>query len=396
MKQQTKTKSVRKRKVVKRPVKAASVLIHAKRPVLRHFRLVKHEYTGKLMHHRHTSHLSLFVILAVLGFFLYASTTYVRATTQSGTVLIGVIVPGPAPTVGAIIKSPEDGNKFVDKLTLNISGTCAPASFVVVRDNEITAGSAACSEAGIFSVEIQLVNGENILSALNYDNLNQVGPKTPSVTISVGQADKIASVLEPVIPALPVNPSIVPGATSGISDCSDYRSATLPTGGEPHIAVVCVPRLFLPGIKQVLGIVVWGGQPPYAVSIDYDTATSEKSETDGETLLSISEPGYKTIEFSYAIPNTYKVEFMLKDKEGKTAIVNTTVQASGTTTGTTTNTTTTTTLDNILGSSWFQSPVPFYLVAVAITLGFWGGDLFDRRFNTKAVPCKRGRLKRVG
>jgi hypothetical protein len=35
------------------------------------------------------------------------------------------------------------------------------------------------------------------------------------------------------------------------------------------------------------------------------------------------------------------------------------------------------------GKPWYESPVPFYLLAIAITLGFWGGDIFDRKYGAK-------------
>jgi len=30
--------------------------------------------------------------------------------------------------------------------------------------------------------------------------------------------------------------------------------------------------------------------------------------------------------------------------------------------------------------AWLMTPVPLYILAVAITLGFWGGDIFNRNF----------------
>lgn len=42
--------------------------------------------------------------------------------------------------------------------------------------------------------------------------------------------------------------------------------------------------------------------------------------------------------------------------------------------------------------NWFNTPVPFYLLAVAITLGFWGGDLFDRKFGS-GKNCRKRKFK---
>ena len=45
-------------------------------------------------------------------------------------------------------------------------------------------------------------------------------------------------------------------------------------------------------------------------------------------------------------------------------------------------------IEEIAGVEWFNTPVPFYLLAVAVTLGFWGGDLFDRNFGERVINKK--------
>ena len=406
MKSKTKISTIKGRRLGRSKVQP-SILVHAKRPLLRHFRLIKHSYTGKLIHHRHTSHLALTAILVSFGFFLLTTGTYASAVTQSGTVSIGMIVPGPAPTVGAEITSPINGVVIKDESNIDISGTCPKDTFVVITDNKTPVGSIMCSDAGIFKVKIQLFIGDNDISALNYDNLNQAGPVTSSINVVLKKTDvppvvtptdpiTVVEPVEPIIPILPENPSIVPGASSSISDCSQYRVGVLPTGGEPHVTVVCLPRLFLPNVKQVMGFVVWGGTPPYAISIDLGNENSSETVND-VIILSLATPGYKTVEISYAAPKTYKLALSLKDEEGKAAIVNTSVQVSGQITdgGGSTIDDTDDTETTPLGISWLQSPVPFYLVAVAITLGFWIGDIFDRKFGVKQQPKFR-KLKRVG
>ena len=150
----------------------------------KHLRLVEHKHTGKLIHHRNTSHLSLAIILFLLGLFLFiTSNNTVKAQFSSGDVKVGLIVPGPAPKVGATIISPVDGTKITNKNTSEVSGTCEAGTFVVVKDNGSLVGSTSCTSAGIFILQIQLWSGNNTLSALNYDNLNQSGPETKSVNI---------------------------------------------------------------------------------------------------------------------------------------------------------------------------------------------------------------------
>jgi hypothetical protein len=367
---------------------------YAEFPVLRHFRLIEHKHTFKLIHHRHTSHLVLFVILIIVGFFLYASGGIAQAGTDSGSVLIGTIVPGPPPTIGATITNPANKTIIKDQNIITISGTCSDDSFVVIKDNELVVGSAACTSAGIFSLQIQIQLGKNILSAMNYDNLNQAGPETPPITItlkiskssSTSTTPSTTITTEPAyFPLIPDNPSIITGvpSSSTFSTCNDYKSGKLPKGGELHVTVACVPRLFLPDIKQIIGVVVWGGTPPYALSINFN------SSDNNPTLLSLKAPGYIMIPFEYAVPNTYKIQFMLVDQKKQTAIVQTTVQVSGEKQLSVSSAISNITNDLLGGKPWYESPVPFYLLAIAITLGFWGGDIFDRKYGAGYRQTKR-------
>jgi len=386
MKTKTKKVSKAKRKTSKRPLVASRkvILVHAKRSALKHFRLVENKHSFKLIHFRHTSHLALIGILLFVGFFLFASSVFVNSETNGVSVSVGVIVPGPPPTIGAVITSPLDGESYTDKNTTEVSGTCSPETFVVIKDNALIAGSTACTTAGIFVLNIQLTVGKNMLTALNYDNINQVGPSTPAVTVNAVKTVPTAS--DTFVPILPSNPSVIPGLSSSVSDdCNNYNPGNLPTGGEPHVAAVCVPRLFTPKINQVLGIIVWGGAPPYALSINF---SSDKNDV---KLVSLSKPGYITQSFNYEFPGTYKIDFKVTDNKGESAIVQTAVQVNGTpVSGAGSSATDDSSKSNpvsrvakeILNSSWFQSPVPFYLLAVAITLGFWGGDIFDRKWGS--------------
>lgn len=394
-----KTKIVKKPKVKnkKRATFVSSkkvVPIKAKLPGLRHFRLVAHKHTGKLIHHRHTSHLALLVILLVVGFFMYASGSMVRAETSNSSVLVGAIVPGPPPSVGAVITSPSDGDTIKDQNIITVSGTCADNSFVVVKDNGVTVGSAACTDAGIFSLQVQLETGKNVLSALNYDNLNQAGPVTPSVTVTATKTvvDNTPPVnneatTELVAPIIPDNPSIITGvpSSSSFSSCDDYKPGKLTTGGEPHVSIVCVPRLFLPSIKQTMGVLVWGGTPPYALYVNF----GDNNSNNNPNLMSLPAPGYKKIEFSYAVPNTYRIQFKLTDQTGKVAVVQTAVQVNGEKQSTVSSMISNITNDILGGKPWYESPVPFYLLAIAITLGFWGGDIFDRKYGAKNLHSRR-------
>lgn len=356
------------------------ILTSDKIRAVKRFKLAEHRHTGKLIHHRHTSHLALLVILFVIGLFLYASGCFVSAETISHGVSVGMIVPGPPPTVGAVITSPADGLKLIDEKTINVTGTCPIETFITIKNNGSLVGSTICTEAGVFSVKIQLVVGKNVLTALDYDNLNQAGPETATVTIEV-EFSNATSTDEEEVPILPSNPSIIPNVDDNkntnngnvaTSNCEIYQTGDLPVSSEPHVAIVCVPRTFGPNISQNLGLLAWGGTPPYAVSIDL-------GDNSDNILRSIPTAGYYKISFRYANPGTFKVDVKLTDSNNEIAIVQTAVQVNGVVDNTP-NTPIDTIVDDITKYSWFDTPVPMYLLAVAITLGFWGGDLFDRRF----------------
>lgn len=384
------------------------VIIGAKHPVVKHFRLAAHKHTGKLIHHRHTSHSVLALLLLIVGIILFNTDGAVNASgtvTKTGTVSVGLVVMGPPPTVGAVINSPQNNDIFTDKSSITVSGTCPKENFVVVKNKDLLVGSTICDSDDKFSLEIQISTGDNIISAQNYDNLNQAGPDTPNITITskkteiISPVEPVEPILEPIpTPNLPDNPSIVPGATAAAVTCENYDpSLDLPTGGEPKVSIICIPRLFLPEIQQTLGFVVWGGTPPYEISIDWgENIVATKK-------ISINEPGYRTMKFTYYSPGIREINFHLEDKLGKTTIVQTAVQVSGqiapppaTTTGKTYDqdpnvviVTGNITIDRLIGTSWFKTPVPLYLMAVAITLGFWGGDIFDRKFGAQKLKPKR-------
>lgn len=379
MKAQSKTKKANKR--TKSPARSVS-LVQTTHPVLRHFRLVDHKHTGKLIHHRHTSHAALVGLLLLVGIFMFISAGFARVQAEAGAVSIGVTVPGPAPTVGAAITSPVDGTSVTDQQAIEVTGTCAPGTFVVVQNNNELAGSTVCTDAGIFILRIQLQTGTNVLSALNYDNLNQPGPNTTLVSVNLVTTSTVAQPLQPLSSTLPIvlpsNPSIVPGVAPEVSSCDSQKGPSLPVGGEHRVAIICAPRFIQANQQYTLGFLVWGGVPPYAAEVDLGDGA------DG-TLLSIDNPGAKIVKFSYASAGVHTIVINTTDKNGRKATVQTAVQATGET-----KTPLTVLANNLIGTSWFKTPVPLYLVAVAITLGFWGGDIFDRNFGA-SKPVHRVR-----
>lgn len=339
------------------------------RSKLRSFKLVHHRHTGKLLHRRHTSHLALVCILAVVGLFIYASQAITGAVLPpiSHDVTVSAVVEGRPPTVGARITSPVNGASINFQPTFQISGTCEPYTMVVITSNNSIVGSTNCTSAGIFVLHVQLTPGVNILRARNYDGLNQPGPETPAVSVTVIGGAQLDQVVYPALPML-------------LASCDDYNAPVVSNDSAARVAVVCMPRSVNPDKKYVIGVLIWGGSSPYALDIDWGDRTDS-------TLLSLASSGFRKVEFQYAEPGMYNVSFKLKDNDGRAAFVQTSILVNGES-----PTLFSGLRDSFTRISWFETPIPLYLLAVALTLGFWAGDLFDRRFGiTKSYKKTRHR-----
>ena len=117
MKTRTKTKTRTKRKT-------------SKQSVLRHLKFAEHKHTGKLIHHRHTSHLVLIIILVFIGFFLLISDNVVQAQTNSGQVMVKAIVPDNGQTV--ITNETKTSNTpITDNIILNITWFMTPTPLYI-------------------------------------------------------------------------------------------------------------------------------------------------------------------------------------------------------------------------------------------------------------------------
>lgn len=394
-----------------RPKSRASKVKIVKTPLFRHLRLIEHKHTGKLVSHSHTSHGLLVLMLAILGFFMYISSQAVVASQQAvnSSVNISLVVPGPAPEVGATITSPKSGDRFISTLII-VNGTCKENTFVVIKVDGQLAGSTICTSAGIFILDVQIHQGKSVLSAMNYDNLNQPGPATDPVEVSYVSNNPVRLDLEDaVIPVLPDSPLLIPGLTNqigacssydyavksgqisqssvisictdtrAVENCSDYRlTKELPTVGDPHVVVVCTERYVNTKDTIKIGILAWGGKPPYALSVDWN-------DDDDNTVISIPEPAYVSVEASYSVLGVYNVKVLLTDKEGNVTNTETSLQVNGSELPQSIIEFFKSSIDK----SWFETPVPIYLIVVAITLGFWGGDLFYRHANIGQSSAKK-------
>lgn len=81
-----------------------------------------------------------------------------------------------------VIKTPEDGF-ITNESKVIVEGTSSPTTKVIVKNNDVEAASMEIGEDGKFSVEVDLNEGENILTAVSYLNDTPTGQSTPVTVI---------------------------------------------------------------------------------------------------------------------------------------------------------------------------------------------------------------------
>lgn len=309
----------------------------------KHFKILHHSHTGKMRPHEHTSYLPLALLLLLVGFCLTtftasAATPYTGP--EAGSIGISGTMPGKAPTVGAVIKTPVEGQSFADTPVV-VSGTCPKNTLVEVFKNDIFAGSSPCTDSGTFSLEIDLIIGANVLTAKVYDSLSQEGPVSNKVNVTYKPSQS---------------------STQGL--------ISLNFGGDQLlINTDAVFRGSFPKEEMSVPIDILGGRAPYAVNVQWGDSTNKVySRTDNTTFQATH---------TYAKAGTYQLSIQATDADGRVAfltvavIVNGQPDAAATAAATTQKT-------NLLLMLW-----PLYAAVFAMTLSFWIGEWREKRMLVK-------------
>jgi len=189
-------------------------------------------------------------ILVTLLLFIFSGTLVpatLQAQSQSGDGSIGIEgqISADPPDTAATISSPAPGSVF-SNTPITVTGLCPGTTLVKVFANGVFVGSAQCT-SGSYSLQIDLFNGVNDLVAIVFDELDQQGPSSNTVSVSYEGAQG-ASPIERIT-----------------------LSSNFARKGEN------------PGDTLNWPIVVSGGVGPYAVSVNWG---------DGEeSLISVQNPG---------------------------------------------------------------------------------------------------------
>lgn len=385
-------KTIKNKKINKAPKVTRGILAY--HIVASLVSIAPYHHTGRTIHRRHTSHGVLFVALLLTGILLFNNLGALRAygLTSGGSQTVSVNVLGKPPTIGANITYPTT-NTTTKSSQIQVVGTCQPSTLVATYNNGIFAGSSMCSTSGDYATVIQLIVGLNILQSQDYDGLNQPGPVTAQVQISREQNPVPSVSVNPNIPVIAKKPAdiaqslappvVEPAAQPATNPCFDTSKTDALNLANPTIIANCIQRSIFAGEMITLPLRIIGGTAPYALSIDWGDGL-----TDLKTVLDTS---YHDYQHTYKTAGIINIYLKTTDARGLTSFLQTVIQVNGTpAAGTATSG-----LGSIvsgLSSIWTEAPVPLYVAAVTLVLGFWVGDIFQRIFmNTTNTGHKPGR-----
>ncbi len=248
-----------------------------------------HSHSLKLRPHEHTSYLPLAFLLLVVGAALAAYSLSASAATpytgpEAGSVSLTGNVPASPPKVGATINSPHDGQHFSSS-PVTVSGSCPTDTLVEIYKNNIFAGSTPCNSSNNFSIDIDPLFGQNVLTAQVYDVLNQAGPVSNPVTIFYDY-------------------SFAGAASASFLDLS---------GSQLLLTTDAAFRGSFPNQQLNVPITVIGGTAPFAINVEWGDSANQVVPTANDSTFNVSH--------AYTKPGTYKITIQGSDSKHLSAFL---------------------------------------------------------------------------
>jgi hypothetical protein len=309
-----------------------------------------HSLVGRFAHHRDASYALLVFLTLVGGAFLASLTWSARAdscggggfTTCGSSYTVNAVVPPARPSKPAIITSPSNGQTFNNN-PVTVEGTCPAGALIKIFTNGILVGSVICSSGGRFSVPVDLVIGRNDLTALPFNTLDQQGPSSPTVTVTLNAP-----------------PGGIGFSTELILQSVNYFRGTTP------------------GQEIVWPIEIIGGQAPYAVSVDWGDGTTD--------LITRLAPGPFTVKHTYkktgtGYLNTFPLIIRATDAAGHTAYLQLTTIVNPATGSTSSASKPNDSLNKLL-VIW-----PLWIVLLLMIISFWLGERREKHIMQKQLAA---------
>ncbi len=190
----------------------------------------------------------------------------------------------PPPSVGATITTPGSGGSYTTS-PITVGGLCQTSLLVQVYDNGVLVGAVDCVN-GSFSVQVSLFTGQNDLTATVFDDLDQAGPVSNTVTVTYNNASFSAF-----------------GNLITLTSSYGRRAAD-------------------PGSTLTWPLLLSGGNGPYAFSIDWGDGTPSD-------LKSEAQSGTINISHVYKQSGLYHVTIKVTDVNGVSAFLQVVAIANG-------------------------------------------------------------------
>lgn len=279
------------------------------------------------------------VLLALVGVVLVVSTAAAGPTTpgpEAGSVGLTGTMPGNAPTTAATIGRPTNGQRFTST-PITVSGTCPADTLVEIFKNDIFAGSTPCDDTGKYTLEIDLLIGENRLMAKVYDSLNQAGPDSNIVTVYYD--------------ALPLQMNSLAPLNFG--------------GAQLLLNTDAVFRGSFPGQEMSIPIDVIGGTPPYAINVLWGDGTNRVEPRSNNLTFNIKHV--------YKKAGTFKITIQATDSQQRVAFLSVAAIINGQPDVVASTSKAKQTMNKLL-VLW-----PLYTTILAVVISFWLGERREKK-----------------
>lgn len=224
---------------------------------------------------------------AITAMVVFASTAVLAQVEnpQNGGIGLQGKISSPPPANAPTISSPSNG-QVISNIPVDVRGICSGNLLVKLYKNNVFSGSDQCRN-GSYSITIDLFSGRNELVARHVDDLDQQGPDSNVVSVTFND-----------------------GATRpNISERITMTSVYARRGANPS------ETLTWP-------IIITGGTPPYALSVDW----GDGSQSD---VYSVPLPGETTIKHIFSQAGIYRALLKVTDKNGSIGFLQLTAIANG-------------------------------------------------------------------
>lgn len=312
-------------------------------------KIIEHEHSLRLRPHEHTSYITLFIVVFLAGILLVgiSISSYVSAAPPgpaSGSVGLTGIMPAVPPKVAATIDVPNDQQRF-NFSPIKVSGTCPVGTIVEIFKNNIFAGSTQCNSGGTYSLDVDLLYSQNILTAQVFDELNQAGPISKPVTVFYDASLPLAANL-----------------------------AFLNFGGGQLLLISdAVYRGSFPNDTMSVPLSILGGVAPFAVNIQWGDSSNKVIPRSDNSVFNATHV--------YKKPGIYKITFQATDAQQQSAFLSVAAIINGQPAGlssTGNSTSSKTEVTNKLLVLW-----PLYAIIVTMVISFWVGEKHEKHVLSK-------------